>query len=141
MFHSPFYQQNSKKTQERSLIREEKSSQSLGSLVNIRDNPAPGSIIRASGSCSSSSNLRNPAQESSQERVSGQSSLSKKVSSDGEIKTAVTVSRSATVAGDIKVLECFIIFSKENTVNSIVRWCYNFVSFHVMHMIFIHCYE
>lgn len=104
----PFcHKQIAKETQERSLVRGKKSFLSLGSLICIKDNLTPGSISPGSDSCSSSSHQMNPILKTSQERVPGQSSSLEKIPGDGEPKPTVTVGRSATVAGDMKVLCCF----------------------------------
>lgn len=106
-------------SQERSLIKGKKSCHSLGSL-NITKKSLPSGSIHNNGSYSSSSHLRNPTQESSQGRVSGLSSLPKKASGAGEIKTTVTVGRSATVAGDIKVLGYFTNLTRKVLLISVV---------------------
>ncbi|XP_050690465.1 mucin-17-like isoform X3 [Eriocheir sinensis] len=102
------WKQIAKETQERSLVREKKSSLSLGSLISIKDNLAPGSISPGSDSCSSSSHHMNPILKTPQERVPGQSSSLEKISGDGEPKPTVTVGRSATVAGDMKGAESWV---------------------------------
>lgn len=88
-------------------MREKKSFLSLGSLISMKDNFASESIGPGSDGCSNSSHHMNPILKTPQERVPGQSSSLEKILVGGEPKATVTVGRSATVAGDMKVLCCF----------------------------------
>lgn len=101
-----FYQQVAKETQGRSLMRGKKSFLSQGSLISMKDNFASESIGPGSDGCSSSSHHMNHILKAPQERVPGQRSSLEKIVG-GEPKATVTVGRSATVAGDMKVLCCF----------------------------------
>ncbi|XP_045129389.1 uncharacterized protein LOC123515060 isoform X3 [Portunus trituberculatus] len=92
--------QISKEAEERSLVRAKRTFHSLGSLSTTKENVPPATSTPTS---TTSALHMSPIQEAPQGRPADQSGSTGKASCGVEPKTTVTVGRSATVAGDIKV--------------------------------------
>lgn len=85
-----------------SLVRAKRTFHSLGSLSITKENLAPAANTPGGGSSTSTHHM-NPIQEAPLGRVLEQNSPPGKSVGGTEPKTTVTVGRSATVAGDMKV--------------------------------------
>ncbi|XP_063845291.1 uncharacterized protein LOC135091506 isoform X2 [Scylla paramamosain] len=92
----------SKEAEERSLVRAKRTFHSLGSLSTTKENLPPATSTPTTTSTTTAHHM-SPIQEAPQGRVAEQNGSAGKASCGVEPKTTVTVGRSATVAGDIKV--------------------------------------